>query len=97
MIEVNQNYSIGISYQDHEDYQNIVDEKSVNVISLVMLYDHRDTIMFRVLGYDIYTIINKFICIDFLCLIQYKLSKHDNFFEKKGLMFVWDGDTWYFY
>ena len=32
--------------------------------------------MFRVVGYVIYTIIDNLICIDYLCFLQDKLSKH---------------------
>ena len=41
------------------------------------LYEHIDTIIFRVLVSYIYTIIDPFICIGYLCFLQDKLSKHD--------------------
>ena len=40
-------------------------------------YDHRDTIMFRVLEYVIYTTLDNFIFLDYLYFIRYKLSKHN--------------------
>ena len=38
--------------------------------------------MYKVIGAVIYTIIDNYIFIDCLVILQYKLSKHDNKFEK---------------
>ena len=48
-----------------------------------MFYYHRGKIIFRVLVSVIYTIIDHLICLDYMYLIQDKLSKHDKNFVKK--------------
>ena len=70
-----------------------VDKKSVNVISLIMFDEHRDKIMSRVLGSVVYIFFDKFICIDYLCLIQNKISKHDKIFQNKYSMIFWGWNT----
>ena len=47
--------------------------KNVTVILMIMFYEHRDTIMFRVSGYVIFTILDNFTCLYHLCLLQDKL------------------------
>ena len=42
----------------------------------MMLYENRNIFMLRVLGYVVYTIIVDYICLDYLSVFQYKLSKH---------------------
>ena len=46
-----------------------------------MFYDNRKTIVYKVIGSVIYTIIENYIYIYFLYLLQDKLSKHNNKFE----------------
>ena len=58
-----------------------------------MLYYDRETIMFSVLEYIIYNIVDNFICLDYMCLIQNKLSKHNKSLEKQGIMIFLGGDT----
>ena len=43
-----------------------------------MIYENRDTLMYKVIGSVIYTIIDEYICLDYLGLLQEKLSKHDD-------------------
>ena len=57
-------------------YQNI-GSKKCNSYFTGDFYDHRDTIMFGLLGYVIYTTLDNFIVLDYLCFIQDKLSKHN--------------------
>ena len=47
-----------------------------------MFYEHRAIIMLILLGSDIFTILDNFICLDYLFLVQDKLSKHDKNSEK---------------
>ena len=46
----------------------------------MMFYDNSKIIMYKVIGSVIYTIIDNYICIDYLGLFQYNLSKHGNTF-----------------
>ena len=56
--------------------------KGVNIVSIVMFYDSRDKIVFKVLGGSFNDkILYNFICIDYLCLVQDELSKNDKRFE----------------
>ena len=51
-----------------------------------MIYDNRNKVMIRMLGYIVYTIIDSWIYLDYLCLFQYKWSKYDRKFEKQSSM-----------
>ena len=62
--------------------KNVLMKINISVISLMMLYDHRKTIMFRVIIDVINTSVDNYICLGYLVMIQDKLSKHDNKFEK---------------
>ena len=52
----------------------------------MMFCDHREIIMFIVLGYFIYTNIIKSIFIGDIFLLQYKLSKNNKSFKEQSLM-----------
>ena len=60
----------------------VVMKNNVTFISLMMFYNNRKEIMFRVLGSIVYTIIDNLICLYYVCLFQDKLSKHNRNFEK---------------
>ena len=57
-----------------------------------MFYDNRELMMNIVIGAVIYTIIDDYICLDYLGLLQAKLSKHDNKFEdtKSNIFLGWE-------
>ena len=57
-------------WQNNEVYQKFIYEKSISFVSLIMLYDHRNTIMYKALGPIIYNNRDKFICLGYLCLCQ---------------------------
>ena len=46
-----------------------------------MFYDNWNILMYKVIGTVIYTIIEYYICLDYLVFLQEKLSKHDNDLE----------------
>ena len=48
---------------------------------MIMFYEHKDQIMFRVLGSGIYKILDNFTCLNFLCFPHDKISKNDESFE----------------
>ena len=52
------------------------------VVSLMIFYEHRNTIVYKVLGWVICGIIDKLICLDYLCLHQENPSKQDKMFNK---------------
>ena len=66
-------------------------KNNVTVLSLTMFYENSDTVIFRVLGSVVYTIIDNYICLDYMFLFQYKLFKHDRNFENKLSDFSWMG------
>ena len=55
---------------------------NVSVISLLIFYDNRGVIVYKVIGAVLYNIIDNYICIYFMGLLQDKMSKHNNRFEK---------------
>ena len=57
-------------------------KKSVNIFSLLMFHENRDTIMFIGLRYDINIFLDRFICIYYQFFLKYNLSKHENIIEK---------------
>ena len=52
----------------------------VTVISLMMFYENKKTVMNRVIGSVVCAIIDNYIFIYYMCLFQDKLSKHDRKF-----------------
>ena len=66
--------------------RNMLTKINISVISLMMFYEHRKTIMCIVIGDLIYTIIDNYICLDDMGLIQENLSKHGNNFEISSSM-----------
>ena len=55
---------------------------NTSVISLMILYDNRKTIMFRVIRDVVYTIVYNYIFLGYLVTIQDNFSKYNNNFEK---------------
>ena len=56
-------------------------ETNVSVISLIMFYDNSKIMMYKLIGAVIYTIIDNYICFEYLGFLEDNLSKHDNKFE----------------
>ena len=54
---------------------------NIYVLSLIKFYGNRNILVYKVIGAVIYTIIDEYICLDYLDLLQEKLSKHDNNFK----------------
>ena len=61
-------------------------KKYVLFISLIILYHSNKSVVFKVMGYVIYSFVNNFICLDYLGILQQKLSPDDNKFEKLSSM-----------
>ena len=57
-------------------------KKYVLFISLIILYHSNKSVVFKVMGYVIYSFVNNFICLDYLGILQQKLSAYNNKFEK---------------
>ena len=71
------------SFQDKfETYQVCVNEKYALFISLIRFYYYRIGVMYKVIGSFIYSSIDNFICIDYLCILHKQLSDYDKTFEK---------------
>ena len=87
---MNHNFS-----KESKVYENIVNEKNVTDLSFMMFYKHINTVLFGMLLYIVYNIIDIFICVGYMGMFQDELSKHNRNF-KKIQWFVLDGDTWYF-
>ena len=68
--------------QRNESYQRTVDKKYVSDISLMIFYHNRKTVVCKVIRYVIYSFIDNFICIDYLCILHKQLSDYDKTFEK---------------
>ena len=52
--------------------------------ALPMFYEHRNLMLFKVLGSIIYYIIYKYICLDYLCVNQDKLSSNYKAFQNSA-------------
>ena len=65
-----------------ECIKNDISKNNVSVISLIVFHENRTILMYNVIGVVMYTIIDDYICLDYLGLLQAKLSKHDNNFQK---------------
>ena len=64
--------------------KDLLQNKYLLVLSLVMLYHNRNTVVYKVIGCVIYSFIDNSICLDYLGILQYKLSAYDNKFEKRS-------------
>ena len=78
----NQNNAYIICHQNYRVYQTTYDEKNVTVISLIMCYEHNKQSCSGCYYTFIYTTLDSFICINYLCLLQYKISYHNKTFCK---------------
>ena len=70
--------------ENNERYQIYVAEKYVLVLSLIMFYHKRMTVVYKVIGSIIYSCIYDFICIDYLVIIQHKLCAYDKQILKRS-------------
>ena len=50
-----------------------------------MIYKNRNKLTCKVIGVVIYNIIDEYICLDYLGLLQEKLSKHDDNSDEKKI------------
>ena len=57
----------------------------VLVISFTMFYENMNVLMYNVIGAVIYNIIDEYIRLDYLSLLQDNLSKHNNDFKNTKL------------
>ena len=62
-------------------YQKRVIKRKVSVLSLIMFYENRKILMYKVIRKVIYTIIDDYICLYYLDLLQKKWSKYNNNFK----------------
>ena len=62
-------------------YKKRVIKNDLSVLSLIVFYDINKILMYKVIGLVVYTIIDDYICLDYLGFLQERLSKHDNNFE----------------
>ena len=76
--------------------KSVLTKNNVTVISLMMFCENSNTVVFRVLGSVVCTIIDSLICLGYLCLFQDKLPKHYSNFENlmtclglRYLNFLW--------
>ena len=59
---------------------------STSAIALIMLYNNRKSLIFKVLDFVVYTLIEKYLCVDYLCLqIEVKLLLLHRIFEDKSI------------
>ena len=71
-----------LHFKKNEIYQISVAEKYVLVISLIMFYHNRTTVLYKVIVFVIFSFIDNFIFLDYLVILQHKLSAYNNKFEK---------------
>ena len=64
-----------------EIYQIFVAEKYVLIISLVMFYYNRKIVLYKLIGYIIYSFIDNFLCLDYLDTAKQKFSAYENMCE----------------
>ena len=53
--------------------KNTYKTKNTCVIYLIIVFEHKKTIMFKVLGTIMYSLYDRYVCFDYLCLHHYKL------------------------
>ena len=62
-------------------------KKYVSVFSL-NFFDHNiKTVVYKVIGYVIYSFIDNFIYLDYMCILQHKLYAYENNVEKRSSMY----------
>lgn len=61
--------------------KSLLKKDNNNVNGLVMFYENRNIMFFKVLGSFIYSTINKYICLDCFCIQQDTLSSNDRSFH----------------
>ena len=66
--------------------KKLLTKNKVTVISLIVYYKGRNTVVFKVLVPVIYTIPDKFVCLDYLGFHQDKLSKHEKYLATNYLV-----------
>ena len=75
-------YQLSFKLVTVQRINNELSKSYVSVISLIMFYESRNKLRYKVVGSVVYTIIDEYIYLDYLASIQDKLSKHDNNFKK---------------
>ena len=69
--------------------KNELSKKNVSVLSFMMFYDKRKQFTYKVIGSVIYTIIHEYIFVDYLGLLQEKLSKNDDNFKNTKFNYLY--------
>ena len=65
-----------------KDIKYLLQKRYLFVLSLIMFYHNRTSFVYKVKWYVIYSFINNLLCLDYLGILQQKLSTHNNKFEK---------------
>ena len=75
-------FSSAFQEKNNEGYQIYIAEKYVLFISLIIFYHNRKTVLYKMIGYVVYLFIDNLIFLDYLGMIQHKLSDYDNKLKK---------------
>ena len=58
---------------------------NAHIFSILIIYENREKIIFKVLSSVVYCIIEKYLCADYLCFQQAKLHFVNKIFENKKI------------
>ena len=79
--QVIKTFQLGFKLVTLKYVKNELSKNSLSILSLMISYENRKKLMYKLIGEVIYTIIDEYICIDDLGLPQENLSKHDSKFK----------------
>ena len=68
-----------------QQMRNVIKNDNTHVLAILMFYENRKFVVYKVLGVVIYCILEKYVCIDYLCLQkEKKLSLLHKGFEENS-------------
>ena len=70
-----------LSGETIEGTKNVLNKNNTHIIKLILFYEHRENMFFKVLGFVIYGIMGKYVCLKYLFIQHDKLSSNDRSFH----------------
>ena len=63
-----------LSGETIEGIKNVLNKNNTHIIKLILFYEHRENMFFKVLGFVIYGIMGKYVCLKYLFIGDLKTS-----------------------
>ena len=70
-----------LSRETIEGIKNVLIKNNIHISKLILFYEHRENMFFKILGFVIHGIMGRYVCLDYLFMLHEKISLNDRSFQ----------------